>query len=203
MNGEGRFRFIAGLGNPGPEYERTRHNIGFLFLEHLLSRNKVISGWREKNGAQLAEIEFEGERLVLIKPLEFMNLSGGPIARVLQFVKADPGELIVAYDDIDLPFGMLRVRPDGGDGGHKGIRSITSSLGSDRFVRLRLGVGRPQVGEVKDWVLERFSKAEALEMEEFFRMGEEAVRALIRDGVKVAQNRFNARIKPKAAEQKT
>jgi len=192
---EGQFRFIAGLGNPGAGYDRTRHNIGFLLLDSLLERCGAAGGWREKDGAQTAEIVFEGRRVTLIKPVQFMNLSGGPIARVMQFLKAAPGELVVAHDDIDLPFGMLRIRPEGGDGGHRGIRSIISSLGSDKFVRLKMGVGRPDRGEVKDWVLERFSKQESSGMGEFLPRAEEALRVLFRDGVKTAQNKFNVRVK--------
>ncbi|NDC36998.1 MAG: aminoacyl-tRNA hydrolase [Proteobacteria bacterium] len=197
--GERQYRFIAGLGNPGPEYERTRHNIGFLLLDSLLEGSRDGApggrGWREKDGAQTAEVVLEGQRVTLIKPLEFMNLSGGSIARLMQFVKADPQELIVAHDDIDLPFGSLRIRPDGGDGGHRGIRSIIGSLGADSFVRLKMGVGRPERGEVKDWVLERFSKQESDEMPEYLRRAQDALRVLLRDGVKAAQNKFNVRVR--------
>lgn len=193
--GKGQFRFIAGLGNPGNEYDRTRHNIGFLLLDSLLERNGSAAGWREKEGAQTAEILVEGQRVTLIKPLQFMNLSGGPVARLMQFVKAAPHELVVAHDDIDLPFGMLRIRPEGGDGGHRGIRSIISALGDDKFVRLKMGVGRPERGEVKDWVLERFSKQESADMSEYLIRSEEALRLLLREGVKAAQNKFNVRTK--------
>jgi PTH1 family peptidyl-tRNA hydrolase len=186
-------RFIAGLGNPGAEYERTRHNIGFMLLDALLARSGTAGGWREKEGAQTAEVVFEGQRVTLVKPLQFMNLSGGPIARLMQFVKADSSELIVAHDDIDLPFGSLRIRPEGGDGGHRGIRSTISSLGRDDFIRLKMGVGRPERGEVKDWVLERFSKQESAGMEEFLQRSEDALRLMCREGVKAAQNKFNVR----------
>jgi PTH1 family peptidyl-tRNA hydrolase len=111
----------------------------------------------------------------------------------MQFVKADSSELIVAHDDIDLPFGSLRIRPEGGDGGHRGIRSTISSLGRDDFIRLKMGVGRPERGEVKDWVLERFSKQESAGMEEFLQRSEDALRLMCREGVKAAQNKFNVR----------
>ena len=194
------FRFIAGLGNPGLEYERTRHNIGFLLLDALAHAQSGSVGWKGKRGAETSDIELEGTRVTLIKPLEFMNLSGGPIAQILQFVKAPPSELIVVHDDIDLPYGMIRVRPEGEDGGHRGIRSIIESLGTDKFVRLKLGVGRPEGGEVRDWVLERFSKQEVADQAAFMQKSIEALKCLMREGVKVAQNKFNVRVKPKAVE---
>ena len=194
------FRFIAGLGNLGPEYERTRHNIGFLLLDALLAKSGARAGWRVKQGAATAEIEFEGRRVTLIKPLEFMNLSGPPIARIMQFVKAEPSELIVAHDDIDLPFGMIRIRPDGSDGGHRGIRSIIDALATEQVVRLKLGVGRPENGEVRDWVLERFSKQECAEEPAFLEKGIDALQCLFREGVKKAQNRFNVKVKPKVEQ---
>ncbi len=159
--------------------------------------------WREKQGAATVDIEFEGRRVTLIKPLEYMNVSGPPIARIMQFVKAEPSELIVVFDDIDLPYGMVRVRPEGSDGGHRGIRSIIEALGTDQIVRLKLGVGRPerQSGEVRDWVLERFSKEERAEEPAYLDKGIDALRCLFREGVKKAQNKFNVKVKPKADQE--
>jgi len=184
-------RLVVGLGNPGPAYDNTRHNIGFALVDRL-----VRGGWREKGRALVGEGDVAGNPTMLLKPQTFMNLSGEAVAPVVQFHKIEPAVIVVAHDDIDLPLGVVRLKLGGGDGGHNGLKSVTQHLGPD-YVRLRLGVGRPQAGgvgaprEVADWVLARFDRAEGGVVEEELKRGIEALELLARDGLKAAQNRFN------------
>lgn len=194
---------LAGLGNPGKRYERTRHNAGFLLVDEIAeeiekSGSRVV--WKDKFGAQIADVSWRGFRLLLIKPQKFMNLSGGPIGEVLGFVKLGVESLVVAHDEIDLPAGTLRVKAGGGDGGHNGLSSISGVFGPGYF-RLRLGVGRPPTqgpdGEagpamdVADWVLTPFAKEEGPTIAGLLSRAADALETLIKDGLKAAQNRFN------------
>jgi len=194
---------VAGLGNPGKRYERTRHNAGFLLVDEIAGEvekagSRVV--WKDRFGAQAADVSWRGFRLLLIKPQKFMNLSGGPISEILGFVKLGSESLVVAHDEIDLPAGTLRVKQGGGDGGHNGLSSITECLGSN-YCRLRLGVGRPAgVGpdgsprptmEVADWVLTPFAKEEGPAISGLLSRAADALETLLKDGLKTAQNRFN------------
>ena len=200
------FWVIAGLGNPGKSYDNTRHNIGFDLLD-LIADKCGGSSWKERDGAALSECKMGGVKTLLVKPLKFMNLSGEPLGQLMRFYKIGPENLIVVHDDIDLPFGVIRIRVDGRDGGHRGVRSIISNLGTEQFVRLKLGVGRPEVKEpldsnpktvrekgVKDWVLERFSKAENSVKSQFLTVAEEAVQCVVSSGAVKAQSRFNKQV---------
>lgn len=186
-----RVRLVVGLGNPGPAYDGTRHNIGFALLDKLQR-----GGWREKGRALLGEGVVAGETTLLLKPQTYMNLSGEAVVPVVQFHKVDPGAIVVVHDDIDLPLGTVRVKQGGGDGGHNGLKSVTQHIGPE-YVRLRLGVGRPVEGvaegpqEVADWVLARFSGPELVVVDEQLRRAAEALEVLGKDGLKSAQNRFN------------
>lgn len=194
-------QLIAGLGNPGQQYERTRHNLGFLlvdrFAESLGSSAGPVS-WRERSGALVCEARFRGERVILVKPQTFMNRSGEPLVQVMRFYKVEVGSIVVAHDEVDLPLGALRIKSGGGDGGHNGIKSVVSMLGSADFIRLRLGVGRPPVGQnlppdgIASWVLGRFSNEETSVVSELLTRGVLALEALCAEGVKTAQNRFNS-----------
>jgi PTH1 family peptidyl-tRNA hydrolase len=147
---------IAGLGNPGPKYQWTRHNAGFLFLDRI-AQLEGLSINRKQFGGLTAEWERKGKRLILLKPQTFMNLSGRSIMPALQFYKLKPEQLIVVHDEIDLPLGAARLKQGGGHGGQNGLRSIMEQLGRGDFLRLRLGIGRPVHGEVTDYVLGNFS----------------------------------------------
>ena len=182
---------IVGLGNPGPEYEQTRHNIGFLVVDRLASRWFVDMS-RTKFKAQLGTGTGERRQVVLLKPQTYMNLSGQSVSRAAQFWNIEVGGLVVIHDDIDLPFGALRIKRGGGTGGHNGLKSIDRQLGDRSYFRIRFGVGRPQHGSASDHVLKRFTDLEMAELDDLVQRSAEAVCALMEHGLREAQNRFHA-----------
>ena len=154
---------VVGLGNPGSEYEQTRHNLGFMVVDEL-GRRSGAGPARVKLGAEIREGKLGGERLLFCKPMEYMNVSGEVVGRVSGFWKVEPGRLVVVYDDLDLPFGQLRLAGAGGHGGHNGLRSIIATMGRD-FFRVRLGIGRPRQSEdAVRRVLGGFSREEQNEL---------------------------------------
>lgn len=187
-------RIVVGLGNPGPRYERTRHNVGFMAAEEFLARHRR-GGVREEKGALVAEARWAGEIVLVARPQSFMNLSGGPVAALCRAYGAGPADLVVAYDDADLPFGALRVRPDGRPAGHRGLTSIVEALGSEAVPRVRMGVGRPaQAGAgLADWVLEEFTREESEILGGMVAGAADALEVVIREGVRAAMNRYNRR----------
>ncbi|MBX7136966.1 MAG: aminoacyl-tRNA hydrolase [Oligoflexia bacterium] len=193
-------KLIAGLGNPGPKYQHTRHNAGFMLLDRYGSQQPMPASWRESNGALLCDGQSRTHKLFLVKPLKFMNLSGVPLRELMDFYKIEPGEILVAYDDIDLPLGSLRLKQGGGDGGHNGIGSIIDELGSREFARIKLGIGRPPripnvqaqpEDAVSNWVLGRFTASEQLEVENMLERGCRALDEILENGLISAQNKFN------------
>jgi peptidyl-tRNA hydrolase, PTH1 family len=177
---------VVGLGNPGREYENTRHNVGFLIADELARRWKVGS-FKSKFGGEIAQ----KDQFVVLKPQEYMNVSGAAVQRAQQFFKIAPAETIVIHDEIDLPFGRLRVKVGGGHGGHNGLRSITENTGAE-FIRVRCGVGKPDTKErVVGHVLSGFSKEEQRELP--FLVGEaaDAVELVINKGTTAAMNKVN------------
>ncbi|HET7857299.1 MAG TPA: aminoacyl-tRNA hydrolase [Gaiellaceae bacterium] len=181
---------VAGLGNPGRGYERTRHNIGFLVADELARRHG--GSFRSKFNGQLAEVRLGDLRLALLKPETYMNVSGKSVAAARKFFKVDPGDLLVVHDDVDLATGRLQARLGGGLAGHNGLRSIASGLGTQDFLRLRIGVGRPERGDprpVADYVLSEF-EAE-VDVDALVSRAADAVEAMARDGLDAAQSRYN------------
>ncbi|ABB33064.1 peptidyl-tRNA hydrolase [Geobacter metallireducens RCH3] len=152
-------RLIIGLGNPGPKYQWTRHNAGFMVLDHL-SRVMGTSVAKKSFSGLYGEGSWHGDRLLLLKPQTFMNLSGRSAAEALRFHKLTLSDLIVIHDDLDIPFGRVKLKEGGGHGGHNGLRSLMQELGGGGFVRIRIGVGRPLRGDAADYVLANFSSAE-------------------------------------------
>ncbi len=153
-------RLIVGLGNPGPKYERNRHNIGFLAIDAIARGHVELSPWRERFHAHVSEGRLGGEKTLLMKPTTFMNDSGRAVGDALRFYKISPEDVVVIYDEMDLPPGKFRVKASGGHGGHNGLRSISAHIGAD-YRRLRLGVGHPGRKElVTNWVLGDFAKAD-------------------------------------------
>jgi peptidyl-tRNA hydrolase, PTH1 family len=181
---------VAGLGNPGRQYEQTRHNVGWLVAEELARRHG--GSFRSKFSGQLAEVRFGDEKLALLKPETYMNESGRSIAAAARFFKVDPGALLVVHDDVDLEADRFQVRLGGGLAGHNGLRSIAQSLGTNDFLRLRIGVGRPGRGDrrsVSDYVLSRFdadTDGEALAAR-----AADAVETITTEGLEEAQRRYN------------
>lgn len=184
---------VVGLGNPGSQYAGTRHNIGFQVVDELLTRWKAPPP-RDKFGAELTEATVAGDKVLFCKPQEFMNVSGQAVARVAQFWKVAPKETVVVYDDLDLPFGRLKLGTGGGHGGHNGMRSILADWGTPDFLRVRVGIGRPPAGhDSAGYVLGHFSRAEQADLPQVVTGAAEAVETIVRSGLAVAMNKFNVR----------
>ena len=182
-----KIRLVAGLGNPGSEYQATRHNIGFGVLDKLASDLNV--GW-EKWSKEEAAVAKSGD-LILVKPLAFMNHSGFPLLAVAQFYKILPEDMLVVFDDFALPLGRLRIRPDGGTGGHNGMESIIVQFGSDKIPRLRIGIGGAPVKGASDHVLGRFFEEEIPMVRAAIDRAVDAVKCAIDKGLVSAMNTFN------------
>jgi len=169
---------VAALGNPGPKYERTRHNVGQRVLDHLAPT--LRAAWHDEGAARIARGRWRDETVHLVKPQGFMNLIGGPLAAALRRLDADPADLIVVYDDIDLPLGTVRVRMKGGHGGHNGMRSIIETLGTSEIRRVKLGIGRPESkADIPDHVLEGFDPEELPVIEDAVALASQRVLDLI------------------------
>lgn len=182
---------IAGLGNPGRQYKMNRHNIGFLLLDHLaLHLGATFS--RVEFKAITTRTHFNSSLVLLAKPQTFMNLSGEAIATLGRYYKIPLDHLLVVYDDVDLPFGAIRLRPSGGSGGHKGMASIIERLGTQDIPRMRVGIGRPPGRmDAATYVLQDFSTSEREMLPEILQRGTEAILTFVRLGVDPAMNRFN------------
>ena len=181
---------VAGLGNPGKEYERTRHNVGWLVVDELARRHR--GSFRSKFSGRLAEVRVGEARLALLKPETYMNESGRSIAPAARFFKAGPEILLVVHDDVDLDPGRLQARQGGGLAGHNGLRSIAKDLGTQEFLRLRIGVGRPGRGDrrpVADYVLSPFE--DEVDVDELIARAADAVEIVAAHGIAEAQRRFN------------
>ncbi|MBC8160649.1 MAG: aminoacyl-tRNA hydrolase [Roseiflexaceae bacterium] len=183
---------IVGLGNPGEEYTRTRHNIGFRAIDTLGDRYGLR--FDDKRGkARIAEGSIAGQRVALAKPFTFMNLSGQAVTSLTQWYKIDPAtQLLVVYDDLDLPWAALRLRERGSAGTHNGMKSIVQLLGSQQFPRLRIGIDRTPPGwQTANYVLSRFSREQEEEMPQLLGAAADAIELIIREGFTAAMNRFN------------
>ncbi len=192
-----RVRMIAGLGNPGARYDRTRHNIGFLVVDELGQRLRGAGqdvSWKSKGEALVCDVELGGGRVLLVKPQSFMNLSGRPVAELQRFYRCEVAQVAAVHDEVDLPFGQLRVKCGGGCAGHNGIESLAAWMGSPDFLRVRCGVGRPpDERDMVSWVLGRFNGVEAEQLSDFVARAAEAVEELCSRGLLAAQNKFNRR----------
>jgi PTH1 family peptidyl-tRNA hydrolase len=185
---------IAGLGNPGARYARTRHNCGYLVLEALAARQGWLWSPAGRFDADEAEGLVDGRRVLLLRAHSYMNLSGPALAPVVRYLKVPLDSFLVVHDDLDLAPGRIQLRRDGGFGGHRGLESIGQQLGSADFGRLRVGIGRPPPGqEAADYVLEDFTEPEARVMEEVFQRAGEALICWVSQGMEAAMNRFNNR----------
>ncbi len=188
-------RLLVGLGNPGPKYERTRHNAGFRIAEEAARKLGVALGETRWN-AVLGQGRAGGGPVAVLLPQTYMNASGESVGHAVRFWKVEVGSLVVAHDDIDLEFGRIQVKVGGGDGGHNGLRSLKQHLGTPEFVRVRFGVGRPPpLWEGADWVLAKFSSEEEEQLKELFPQAAEAAVAALLEGPLLAMNRFNKRKK--------
>lgn len=183
---------IVGLGNPGSEYARHRHNIGFRVVESLAQAHQLDFARQKGSKAHVAEGRIGQRRVRLVKPQTFMNLSGQAVGRLSRAYEIQPSQILVVYDDLDLPLGRLRLRPEGGSGGHKGMRSIVDTLGTRAFPRLRVGIDRPPGRmDPADYVLQPFSQEEESFVTEIIERAVSAVECWLADGIVAAMDRFN------------
>ncbi|MEU4237810.1 aminoacyl-tRNA hydrolase [Actinoplanes sp. NPDC026619] len=185
---------VVGLGNPGKEYAGNRHNAGFMVADLLASRVGAKFGRSKRAHADMAEgrLGFGGPKLVLVKPLTFMNLSGAPVVSLAQFFKVPVSNVIAVHDELDVPFGEVRAKRGGGEGGHNGLRSMSKSLSSKEYARVRFGVGRPPGRQdPADYVLSDFSGTERKELEFLIDRAADVVEAIVLEGVEWAQNKYH------------
>lgn len=183
-------KILVGLGNPGQKYCNTRHNVGFMVIDRFAQQFEMECA--QKKFQSLFCKKTVKEELVLLKPQTFMNLSGVAVKEVVDMYKCSPQDVIAVCDDLDLPPGKLRVRRNGGSGGHRGVESIAARLGTQNFSRLKIGIGRPAVGESRDYVLSAFLKQEEPLISEAIEKACLALQAWIFEGVDVCMNTFNA-----------
>jgi len=182
---------VVGLGNPGKKYLGNRHNVGFMAVERLAD-DKRLPEWREK----FSGVYSRGDELMVLKPMTFMNVSGDSVQPAAAFVKVEPAQIVVLHDELDLPWGDVRLKLGGGHAGHNGLRSIIGRLGTPDFVRVRIGIGRPPAGfrgEVADFVLQDFDSAERAELPDVLARAVSAVNAVLEKGFAAAQNTVNTR----------
>jgi PTH1 family peptidyl-tRNA hydrolase len=185
---------VVGLGNPGKEYAGNRHNVGFMVADLLASRVGAKFGRAKRAHAEVAEgrLGFGGPKLILAKPLTFMNLAGGAVVALAQFFKVPVERVIAVHDELDVPFGQVRAKRGGGEGGHNGLRSMSKSLAGKEYARVRFGIGRPPGRQdPADYVLSDFSGAERKELEFLVDRAADVVEAVVREGVEWAQNKYH------------
>jgi PTH1 family peptidyl-tRNA hydrolase len=186
---------IVGLGNPGKEYAGNRHNVGFMVADLLASRLSAKFGRAKRGGsAEMAEgrLGFGGPKLILVKPLTYMNLSGAPVVALSQFFKVPVAQVIAVHDELDVPYGQVRAKRGGGEGGHNGLRSMSKSLASKEYARVRFGIGRPPGRQdPADHVLSDFSSAERKELDFLVDRAADVTEAIVLEGVEWAQNKYH------------
>lgn len=183
-------KMVVGLGNPGRRYAGTRHNVGFMTIDELARRHGVTDA-AERMGAWTARLRLDGKEIILVKPQTFMNLSGEAVSRLWRWYKLGLEDVLVVGDDIDLPFGRLRLRQRGSAGGHNGLRSIFAHLGSREIARLKIGVGRSDEAAARDHVLSPFTPEERVELPLMIARAVDAVETVLRDGMVAAMNLVN------------
>lgn len=183
---------IVGLGNPGPKYQKTRHNIGFMTVDRLAARASA-GPFKEKWKGEYSRGTLGGEDVVFLKPMTYMNLSGESLQAAIAFWKVSLSEVVVIHDELDLSFGDVRVKFGGGAAGHNGLKSIVQHCGGPEFVRVRVGIGRPPSGKTESWVLGGFDTLESAELEGVLEQAALAAETIVTAGVQTAQNKFNVR----------
>ena len=193
---------IVGLGNPGREYARTRHNAGFILADKLAERWRANWTEERKFSALLAKVERAGRKLILSEPLTYMNASGEAVGRIAQFYKVPAKQVLVLVDDADLPFGQIRLRKSGSSGGHHGLDSVEHHLGTQEYPRLRIGIGRTQsnVREITNYVLGDFGAADAELLQKILNRASEQVESWLDEGIEKAMNKFNGHVEPARKE---
>tara|TARA_B100001971_G_scaffold214585_1_gene252940 strand:- start:141992 stop:142570 length:579 start_codon:yes stop_codon:yes gene_type:complete len=182
-------KLVVGVGNPGPEYELTRHNIAWLVMSCMPSIEN--NNWKNKFKGEYTDATIDGEKVYFLKPMTYMNLSGESTQPLMHFFKIKPSELLVIHDEVDLPFGQIAFKTGGGLAGHNGLKSIAKCLGDQSFHRLRVGVGRPKHGSTADWVLGKFPAEQDQELGIVLEETAKAVSFALKSGIPKASNKFN------------
>ncbi|MDD4780591.1 MAG: aminoacyl-tRNA hydrolase [Tissierellia bacterium] len=183
---------IAGLGNPGKEYSGTRHNVGYDAIDYLVGKYNLKTNKLKFNSVYW-EIQINGEKVLLVKPVTYMNRSGISISEIVNYFKVPLENLIVIYDDIDIPVGALRIRPHGSAGTHNGMKSIINSLGNDKFPRIRIGIDRNPNIDLADYVLQRFTTDERAKIDDIIKYASEAAQEIIKSNLDSAMQKYNIR----------
>ena len=188
-------KIVAGLGNPGSEYEKTKHNVGFMFID-AMAEKLGVSEWRDKFEAKIAETRIGSEKVLLVKPMTYMNLSGEAVRAMVDYYKIDPEtELLVIFDDISLAPGNIRIRKKGSAGGHNGIKSIITHLGTQNFQRIKVGVGeKPKNWDLADYVLGAFSKDDRKLVDEALERSAKAAALIVQGEIDEAMNLYNKKL---------
>ncbi|OZD47799.1 MULTISPECIES: aminoacyl-tRNA hydrolase [Nocardiaceae] len=185
---------IIGLGNPGPQYDKTRHNVGFMVADALAGRVGSSFSSHKKSNSDIVQARLDGRSVVVAKPRTFMNLSGQPVAALARFFSVDPANIVVVHDELDIDFGALRLKLGGGEGGHNGLRSISQHLGTKDYLRVRVGVGRPPGRmDPASFVLKPFSTPERKDLGVVIEEAADAAELLLKVGLEAAQNRVHPR----------
>jgi PTH1 family peptidyl-tRNA hydrolase len=184
---------LAGLGNPGPKYARNRHNVGFMVLDRFAQAH-AAPALRERFSGVFGKGSVDGRDVVLLKPMTYMNLSGRSVQQAMHFFKIELRDLVVVHDELDLPFGTVRIKVGGGTAGHNGLGSITESCGGAGFCRVRVGIGRPQSGSVEGFVLSDFSSAQSDELEDVLERATAALTDIVVRGTQAAMNAHNQKV---------
>ena len=185
-------KMLVGLGNPGKEYENTKHNVGWMLLDAIADELGTSVGWRKCGKALVAESRLGAEKLILVKPLTYMNLSGGAVSPLMNWYKLGTGDVMVAHDDMDIPVGVVRIRKKGGAGGHNGIKSLLQHLPDENFARIRIGIGRPLPGwSAVNHVLAVFNEDQRPLIDESIKYLIPAVECIVTDGIDFAMNKYN------------
>ncbi len=186
-------KLVVGLGNPGPKYEKTRHNIGAMVVDGLVASAGERWKVHKKSGADAAAITISGEQVLVAKPRTYMNESGRQVGQLVSFYSLTPDDVIVLHDELDIDFGLVRLKRGGGEGGHNGLRSISQSIGTRDYLRVRLGIGRPPGRQdPADFVLKPFPSAQRTDVELLIGNGVDAVELLVGQGLEAAQNQVHA-----------
>lgn len=180
-------KLIIGLGNPGKEYENTRHNIGFMVLDNYLKSGT----WQKKYNALYTTEIINNEKVMFIKPTTFMNLSGNSVIEFVNFYKIEPQDILVIHDDLDLPFGKIRIKVSSSAGGHNGIKSIIERLGTNNFARLKIGISHNTNGDTKDFVLGKFSKEQQEKLDKLYPLTNKIIEAFIKYDINKVMNDYN------------
>jgi PTH1 family peptidyl-tRNA hydrolase len=182
-------KLIVGLGNPGPDYKETRHNIGQMTLDHFSRKNPL--NWKGKFKGEYAQLDMYGRTLYFLKPMTYMNLSGESVIALKTFFKIEINQILVIHDELDIPFGQLIFKRGGGLAGHNGLKSMAEHLGSNEFLRMRMGISRPNFGQdVSSWVLSRFSGEEKPHLNDYMDKAVEALHCSLKEGFDKASTTF-------------